>query len=316
MSTQTLAELAKFIDDDRVGGVAEDIITTNPIWMRLPMRGFQGDSIRVNRENTLGDAGLYSVGDTITDRTPSSASQINFTNTKLIGQVDLDKEVQAKGESDGVNQAAAEIASKSKSIARLMQTQMATGDGVAPNAHSWHSLCDSGQYTTASSGQDLSFELLWELLDLVKAKDGQVDYLTSHSIFVRLYKSLCVSLGGTVPTDVYTLPDGQTRTVVTFEDIPWFKNDYLSTAETANGAALTGGALGSVYAGVWDDGTGKVGASLIYPEEIPAGIRVEQVGTSETKDEEIYRVLASWGFANFNRRGLARLTSLNKTLSS
>lgn len=315
MSTQTLAELAKHIDDGRVRGLAEVIHTTNPIWTRVPMRGFPGGSILVNREATLGDAGLYSVGDTITDRTPSTAAQISFTNTKLIGQVDLDKEVQAKGQSDSYDTAGAEIASKGKSIARLMQTQMASGDGAAPNTYSWHALCDSSQFTTASSGQDLSFELLWELLDLVKAKDGEVDYIVSHSIIVNLYKSLCLTLGGAAPTDVYTLPDGQTRTVVTFEDIPWFKNDYLSVAETANGAALTGGALCSVYAGCWDDGTGKVGAAMIYPEGIPAGIRVENVGTSETKDEEIYRILASWGFVNFNYTGLARLTSVNKTIT-
>ena len=96
-----------------------------------------------------------------------------------------------------------------------------------------------------------------------------------------------------------------------YEGIPIFQNDWLSVTETANGALLTTGALTSVYAGVWDDGSQKVGVSMIHPIATPAGIVVENIGAAEAKDETIVRVKTYANFASFNRRGVARLTSIN-----
>ena len=89
--------------------------------------------------------------------------------------------------------------------------------------------------------------------------------------------------------------------------------DWIGITETANGAALTGGALTSVWAGCWDDGTRKTGITAIYPEGVPAGIDVSRVGTSETKDEEIYRLKWYTNMAIFNRRAIARLPSINQS---
>ena len=311
MSTQTLAELAKRVDEEIVRGVAEDIITINPVFSFIPFMGYAGDGIIVNRENALGDAGLYSVGDTITDKTPSTVTQTTFTATKIIGDAEMDGLVQVQGEGDGVDMLADEISSKSKSVGRTFQAGIATGTGATPEVNSLHSLCDSGQFTTASAGQALSFALMDELCDLVKAKDGAVDWIMMPARTLRAFKALYRALGGTTPTTVLELPNGTTRTVLMYEDIPVFKNEYLSIVETANGAALTGGALTSVWAGVWDDGTRKVGVSAIYPRASSAGIQVQSVGTKEAADEEIWRVKWYTNFASFNRRGLARLTSIN-----
>ncbi len=316
MSSPTLVELAKHVNNDLVRGVAEDVITVNPLFDYLPFLGYEGDAVKVNRENALGDAGSYSVGDTITHRTPMSVTPVSFSATKLIGQVDMDGLVQAQGDSSGVDMAAQEISSKSKSIARLFQQGMASGTGTLPAMNSFHSLVDSSQYTTASAGQKLSFALLDELLDLVTAKDGQVDFIVGHRTALRLFKSLYRALGGADPTSiVLKLPDGTERSVLSYEGIPFFRNDYLSVTETANGAALTGGTLMSIYAGCFDDGSRKTGVAGIYPASVPAGIRVKQIGESETKDEMIWRVLWYTNFANFNRRALARLTSVKLTLA-
>jgi hypothetical protein len=315
MATQTLAELAKFVQDDLVGGVAEDIITVSPIFNFLPFQGYSGDAVVVNRETTLGDAGLYSVSDAITHRTPSTSTPLAFTATKLIGQVDIDGLVQAQGESDGVDMTAQEMSSKSKSLSRLFQQEMVSGTGVAPSMHSLHSMIDSEQFATASAlERDLSFELMDELLDLVVAKDGEVDFLMGHSVLLRKYRALYRALGGAQPQlVVIQMPDGTERTVESYNGIPFFRNDYLSVAETADGAALTGGDMTSLWAGVWDDGSRKVGLSAIYPESVDAGIMVKNVGTSETLDEDIYRLVWYTNFVNFNRRALARLASLATT---
>ena len=311
MATQTLAEAAKLINNEIAAGVAEDIITTNPVYNVIPWTGYEGQAILVNRENALGDAQVLAVGGTITAKAAATFTQVPFSATTIIGDAEMNGLVAAQSSGAGVDQLAIEISSKAKSVGRLIQTGIATGTGTAPQMNSLHSLVDSGQYTTASAGQALSLGLLDELLNLVKAKDGEVDWIMMPARTLRAYKALVRSLGGVTETMAFTMPNGTTRNVSVYEGVPIFQNDYLSVTETANGAALTGGALTSVYAGVWDDGSNKVGVSLIHPIAIPAGIQVENVGAAEAKDEQIVRIKAYANFASFNRRGIARLTSIN-----
>lgn len=311
MATQTLAEAQKLIRNEIVAGVAEDIFTTNPIWAVMPWTGYEGQALLVNRENALGDAQHLAVGGTITAKSASTFTQVPFTAVTTIGDAELNGLVAAQSRSAGVDQLAVEISSKAKSVGRLLQTGIATGTGVSPQLHSLHTLTDATQYTTASAGQALSFALLDELLDLVKAKDGEVDWLLMPARTLRAYRTLVRALGGTNETIIFDMGNGRTRDVDVYNGIPIFKNDYLSVTETANGAALTGGALTSVYAGVWDDGSQKVGVSMIYPDGTPVGIQVEQIGAAESKDEQIVRVKSYSNFASFNRRGIARLPSIN-----
>lgn len=311
MATQTLAEAAKLIQNQIVVGIAEDIITTNPMWSAMPWTGYEGQAILVNRENTLGDAQHLAIGGTITAKAAATFTQIPFSATTTIGDAEINGLVAAQSSAAGVDQLAIEISSKAKSVGRLLQTGIATGSGTAPALNSLHTLCDSSQYTAASAGQAISLLLLDQLLDLVKAKDGQVDWLMMPARTLRNYKALIRSLGGITEVMAFTMPNGTSRNVSVYEGIPIFQNDYLSVAETANGALLTGGALTSVYAGCWDDGSNKVGVAMIHPISVPAGIQVEAVGVAESKDEVITRVKSYSNFALFNRRGVARLTSIN-----
>jgi len=312
MATQTLAEALKLINNEIVAGVAEDIITTNPVWNVFPWTGYEGQALLVNRENALGDAQHLAIGGTITAKAAATFTQVPFTATTTIGDAEMNGLVQAQSTSAGVDQMAIEISSKAKSVGRLLQTGLATGTGTAPAMNSLHSLIDSGQLAGgASAGRALSLDLLDALMDTVKSKDGMVDWIMMPARTLRAYKALVRALGGVNETMAFTMPNGTTRNVSVYEGIPIFQNDYLSVAETANGAALTGGALTSVWAGVWDDGSQKVGVSMIHPVGVPAGIQVEQVGVAETKDESIVRVKSYSNFAVFNRKGLARLASIN-----
>jgi hypothetical protein len=309
MGALTIAEAKNYVQDQLVQGVAEDIITVNPIFSVFPYIGYDGHGVVVNRELTLGAAGLYDVNAEITDRDASTVEQITFTATKIIGDADIDNLIAAQSASSGVDHAAIEISSKAKKIGRIFQLGIATGTGVSPAINSLHSMCSAEQYTTASDGQGISFALLDELLDLVKSKDGQVDWIMMPPRTFRKYKTLLRALGGTPAEWVITLPDG--RTTIGYEDIPIFKNEYLPVTETANGAALTGGSLTSVWAGVWDDGSMKTGLAAIHPSSVPAGISVSEIGENTDKDSDTYRVKQYVNTALFNRRGIARLTSIN-----
>ena len=313
MASPGIAHLAQFVDEEIVGGVAQDIITVNPFFASVPLMPYTGDGVSVNRELAIGDNQLASVGDTITAVAPSTVTTVTFRAGKIIGASEVDQLVAAEAASDGVAMQALEISSKAKGIARTYQTQMALGDGIAPNLNSLHTLTDASQFTTASAGQALTFALLDELSDLVTAKEGSIDFYIGHASALRQFKALYRALGGTAPSAVVEIPgEQQTRTVLTYEGTPFYRNDYLPIVETANGAAVSGGALMSVYAGCWDDGTRRLGFATIFPAGTPAGIQIVPAFVHPDRDEMVVRVKLYWQPVLFNRRGLARLTSLTQ----
>jgi hypothetical protein len=316
MATQTLAQAAFFIDDEIVSGVCQDIIDINPIFDVLPFSGYEGQGFVVNRELTLGGTEVASVGATITStaKGASTFTQKVFKATKLIGDAEMDGLVQAQSMGGGVDQTAIEIMQKAKSVGRLFQTGMAQGTGTSPAMNSLHSLVDATQFASTTTAVSLTFEYLDELLDLVKSKDGIVDWIMMPARTIRSYKALLRGLGGTPADWMVDLPPsqfyGNGRKVIGYEGIPIFKNEFLSVTETTSGAALTGGVLTSVWAGNFDDGSQKIGIAGIHPIAVPAGIMVHPVGAMEAKDVDIWRVKQYANFANFNRKGLARLPNI------
>jgi hypothetical protein len=309
MAIMTLTEAKKYVQDELIQGVIEDIIDVNPIFSVLPFTGYDGHGIIGNREKTLADVDVYNVNATITARNVSEVDPVTFTAIKIIGDADLDKLIQIQSKSGGVDLMANEIASKAKSIARRFQSGMILDNGTAPNMNSMHSMIDATQVFGHATGEALSFQLLDELLDKVTSKDSKVDFIMMSPRTFRSYKTLLRALGGTPAEWVVELPDG--RTTIGYEDIPIFKNSFIPTTETAQAAAVTGGSLTSVWAGNWDDGTLKTGLTAIHPSAAPAGIQVEVIGTNTDKDSETFRVKQYTNMALMNRRALARLTSIN-----
>lgn len=310
MATQTLAMAKLLIQDEIVSGVAQDIIDVNPMFSMLPFTGYEGQAIVVNRELALGDAGNYSIGGTITHKTAATFTQRTFRATKIIGDAEMDNLVQATSQGGGVDQLAIEISSKAKNVGRLFQLGMFTGTGTSPSMNSLHNMIDATQFTTASATSlALSFALMDELLDKVKSKDGQVDFILMAPRTMRSYRTLLRALGG-VPGDwVINMPDG--RKVMGYEGIPIFKSDFVPITEKLNGTSITGSARTSVWAGCWDDGSNKVGVAAIHPIAVPAGIVTEYIGKKTDFDEEVWRVKWYVNTALFNRKGLARQANIN-----
>jgi len=306
MSVLTLAEFIKRTRDQLVRGVASQILTTNPIYLLMPWTGYAGSGITVNQEKTLGDADFYGLDDTITAKAPSAVTPVLFRSTRVIGDAELDGLQLAESGADINDLMAMEVASKSKSVGRKIQEGMATGDGTDPKMNSFHSMIDSGQYVTGGGGN--IFDYLDALTQKVLSKDGLVDFIMLPGTQALKMRVAYRALGGVPMMEVKS--GGRTFQVMEFNGIPCFTNNWLSTKETAAGAALTGGALSSIYAGCFDDGTQKVGVSMIHPMTVPAGITAKPIGDKETKDQSIYRVKAYCNFASFNKVGVARLTDM------
>jgi HK97 family phage major capsid protein len=305
MATVTLAESAKLTQDQLVSGLIESIVEVNPLYEMMPFTEIEGNAIAYNRENALGDTQFLAVGGTITAKNPATFTKVTSELTTLIGDAEVNGLLQAT-RSDYTDQTATQVASKAKSLGRQYQGAMITGDGTGDSFTGMLSLVAAGQTLEAGTGNggQLTFELIDELMDLVKDKDGQVDFLMSTFAQRRKYFALLRALGGAGINETVTLPSG--RQVPMYRGVPWFVNDFIPSNLT------TGTAVGTttvMFAGNFDDGSNKYGIAGLTARGA-AGLRIQNVGPKETADETITRVKMYCGFANFSQLGLAALKGL------
>lgn len=305
MASVTLEEAGKLAVDQLVQGVIEEIIDSNPMFEIFPFEGIDGNSLAFNRENTLGDVQVLGVGGTITAKNPATWTRVNANLTTILGDAEVNGLIQAT-RSGQVDQKAMQIASKAKSAARKYQDMMINGTGIGDEFVGLRGLVATSQKIGAktggvdTNGGVLTFELLDELLDLIKDKDSRPDFLMMSARERRRVQQLLRAMGGASPADVYTMPSGEQ--IIAYNNVPIFINDYIPTNLT-RGTATNASV---VFAGTWDDGSLTHGISGLTARNA-AGISVVEVGQSETKDEEITRVRWYTGLANFSQKGLAML---------
>jgi hypothetical protein len=310
MASVTLAESAKLSQNDLVAGVIENVVTVNHFFHVLPMDGIDGNALAYNRENVLGDVQSLGIDGTITAKAAATFSQVTSSLTTIIGDAEVNGLIQATRSGEGNDQEAIQIASKAKSVGRSYQNQLINGTGTSDEFSGLLALCDSSQtiiQDTASvttNGGALSFAKMDELIDLVTDKDGEVEYLMMHGRTLRSYYALLRALGGASIGEVVELPSG--LKVPGYRGIPIFRNDWIPTNQT-QGSLSTGTTM---FAGTLDDGSRSHGiAGLTASNE--AGIVVQQVGLSETKDNTITRVKWYCGLALFSLKGLAMLKGIS-----
>ena len=304
MASVTLAESAKLSQNMLIAGVIENVITVNPFYDILPFQSIDGNALSYNRENALGAAQWTGVGTAIAaGKAAATFSTVTSTLTTLVGDAEVNGLIQAT-RSNITDQKAAQVASKAKSIGRAYQDKMINGDGSSDTITGLLSLVASGQTKTgATNGSALSYDLLDETLDKVTDKDGQVDYMLMNARTIRSYYALLRALGGAGIGEVITLPSG--AQVPSYRGIPIFRNDYIPVNQTRG----TSSVCTSIMMGTLDDGSMTHGISGITAAA-NAGISIEEIGSSETKDETITRVKFYNGLANFSEKGLAMLNGI------
>jgi HK97 family phage major capsid protein len=304
MASVTLAESAKLSQDMLVQGVIENIITVNPFYDILPFQSIDGNSLAYNRENVLGATQWTGQGDAISaGKAAATFTQITTGLTTLVGDAEVNGLIQAT-RSNINDQKAAQVASKAKSIGRAYQDKMINGDGTNNTITGLLGLATAAQTKTgATNGSDLSYDLLDETMDKVSDKDGQVDYIMMNARTIRSYYALLRALGGAGIGEVITLPSG--KQVPSYRGVPIFRNDYLPVNQTRGSST----ACTSILFGTVDDGSMSHGIAGLTASG-SAGISIEELGASETKDETITRVKFYNGLANFSEKGLAMLNGI------
>jgi HK97 family phage major capsid protein len=305
MASVTLAESAKLSQDLLVAGVIENVITVNPFYDILPFQSIDGNSLAYNRENALGATEWTGVGDTISaGKAAATFTQVTTSLTTLVGDAEVNGLIQAT-RSNMTDQKAAQVASKAKSIGRAYQDKLINGAGISNEITGLLSLATVAQTKTgATNGSALSYDLLDETLDKVTDKDGTVDYMMMNARTIRSYYALLRALGGAGIGEVITLPSG--AQVPSYRGIPIFRNDYIPVNQSRG----TSSACTSIVMGTLDDGSMSHGIAGLTASG-NAGISIEELGASETKDESITRVKFYNGLANFSEKGLAMLNGIN-----
>lgn len=309
MSTVTLAESAKLSQNMLLSGVIESIITVDRFYEILPFTEIEGNALSYNRENALGDVQNTAVGDTITAKNPATFTNVTTSLTTLIGDAEVNGLIQAT-RSNITDQKATQVLSKAKNIGLTYRSQLINGDGTGNTISGLLALAAAGQSIVQddgagveTNGGNLTFDKMDELLDLVVDKNGIVDYLMMNSRTLRSYYALLRALGGAGIGEVVTLPSG--AEVPGYRGTPIFRNDNLPTNQTTG--TLTTGT--TIVAGTVDDGSGEYGISGLTAMG-EAGIRITEIGESESKDETITRIKFYNGLANFSEKGLAILTGV------
>lgn len=299
MPSVTLVESAKLTNDMLLAGVIENVVTTNPLFEVMPFMEIEGNALAYNRENALGDVQFLGVGGTITAKAAATFTKVTSSLTTLIGDAEVNGLIEAT-RSNMTDQKAAQVASKAKSLGRQYQDTMINGDGTSDTFTGLISLCAASQKVPLGA---TAFDLgdLDNLIDLVKDKDGQVDFFMMPARSVRSYYGLLRALGGASINETIQLPSG--RRLPTYRDVPIFTNDWIPI----NGGVGTNET--TIFAGTFDDGSGQHGISGLTARGA-AGVRVQEVGAKETADETITRVKMYCGLALFSALGLAALTGV------
>ena len=301
MASITLAEASKLGLDDLTAGVIENIVTVDAMYSVLPFQPINGNALTYNRENALGDAQVLGIDGTITAKSAATFTKVTSSLTTIIGDAEVNGLIQAQnvGGNAGNDVVAVQIASKAKSIARTYQNLFINGD--ANNANEFNGLIHlvSAGQTIAGGSAALDFGMLDELIQSVKTKGSQVDFIAMPAKGLRKVAALLRALGGS--TADYVEINGVR--VLHYNGVPILRNDWIPTT------LGVGGDESLVFAGNWDDGSQSVGiAGLTSAQNM--GIHVQGVGPSETKDNEIYRVKFYSGLANYSNLGLAAINAV------
>ena len=304
MPSVTLAESAKLSQNMLIAGIIETIVTVDRFYEILPFHEIEGNALQYSRENAMGDVQNLGVGDTITAKAAATFTSVTTGLTTLLGDAEVNNLIQAT-RSNIQDQKAAQIASKAKNIGQTYRAQLINGTGANDTISGLLTLNAAGQTIAAAgaNGDAMSFEILDALIDKVTDKNGIVDYIQMNSRTLRSYFSLLRALGGAGISEAVTLPSG--NQVPGYRGVPIFKNDNIPVDQTVG----TTNTATSIIAGTLDDGSMQVGiAGLTAMGD--AGVRVTNIGESETKDENITRVKFYNGFALFSELGLAVATGI------
>lgn len=308
MALLTIAEATKQYNNPLVDGVAATIVEQNPFMGALPWAPIAGDTLRFTWENTMGGANFVAVNAAI----PSTAKDASVVDNKYVslvtavGQAEIDRLLMKTANAAGYDPMAYELSSKAKNLGLQYSNCLAKGTVTG----GINALASQAGISSDHGGGALDLASLDAVCNLVQ---GPVDFIVMSRADATKYKQLLRTQGGANEQVIIKDPySGSERAILAFEGIPIFINDALAKDEDADGGLRNDGtpavgALSSLYAGRFDDGSRKTGVSMLHPAGTPAGLEVEDIGAMEAKVANAKRIVQHLNFVNFAKHGLVRL---------
>jgi HK97 family phage major capsid protein len=288
----TLTEAAKLSNDIVLQGVIETIVKESPLLQRLPFIDVNGNAITYNRENAQPTAAWLAVGDTWTESTPTF-TQLTKSLTILGGDADVDNYI-ATTRSNVQDIETAVLELKAKAVRYEFEDKFLNGTGASNQPSGLVNEVTAPQtITAAANGTQLTFQLLDQLIDLVKP--GQPDLLLMSRRTRRALNQLVRASGAFLETRQNEFGAFQEL----YAGIPIGVTDFQSDAETQGSA--------SNASSVW---ALQLGEGRIVGMQGAGGLHVERVGALETKDATRWRVKWYVNFAVMADLALARLKGI------
>ena len=310
MTSLTLAQASVLSQDKLTAGVIKEFITADFFSAILPFVPADGKVLTYNRELTDPKTGVgyLDVAGTV-NATAATYTQITAPLGRVVGDAEVDgfEDVTLSGIND---QRAVAIKSKAVGLGRKWREGAIIGTGTFPQFSGINTLVDSSNQWVAASattaGASISFALLDELMDKVTA-EGTDHFFLMPRILIRkmkaLYRALNNSMIEKVEVGWLNPVTGQNEIghVLAYSGVPIFLNDNIA-AETTYGATakyrVTFGVMGE-----------RVGLTGIMPRDNDPGVRMVEVGESETKDAHIDRLKIYSGLALYSSKALAQLVN-------
>ena len=286
-----LADAARLSQDMLLRGVVETVIQESAVLRYLPFVQIVGNSLRYNREVTLGDVQFYGVGDTWNE---SALTTVEKTANLAIlgGDADVDAFLQ-QTYSNPNDLRALVIAAKAKSLAHKFNQTFFQGDSaVTPEEFDGLKKLAVGARTVNQdpSGAVLALDHLDELIDMIKPG-------APHALFMsRRTRRKLSSLRRASGSVLETTADAFGRRVISYDGIPVEVDDSIPDNETLG----TSTDCSSIYAVQFGFQTGVCGLDN-------GGIQAQPLGALETKDAWRTRIKWYCGLALFRDTAIARL---------
>lgn len=293
-----VTEAEKLSQEDMERGVIEEIIDKDELFALLPFMAVSDKTYTYVREGNLPSVEFM---DPYDDFEESAATFVEVsTKLKILGGDLLMDKFTTSTQSSLNDQVAIQIAKKAKAINRTFRNTIVNGDS-ATNPKSFDGLkklTPAAQTLVAgANGAAVTLEMLDELKDAVKLG---ADVLMMRQGTWRAIKAIMRSFGGNTG-DMIQLPNFG-NPVPAYDGTPIIINDFLTADEVQGSANETC----SIYALRLNEADGFHG---IYGGG-PAGVQLEHIGTSHTKDADKWRVKWYAGTALKATHAVARLKGI------
>lgn len=253
----TLAEAAKYTQNQIKRGVLETIIKDSVIMSRLPFMDVVGNAYKYLRETTLPTASYYDPNEVWSEDT-GDVTEVTAAIRILGGDADVDNFIK-ETRSNYTDLTAETITSKTKAVKHTFLNSFWYGanatnskefDGVhtiltaiGATANS-AGLVQNVHQGSGSTGAALDVKNVDLLVDSIL--DGHPDCLVSNRTIRRRFAQFIRTR-----VNVNFTKDEYGVRFMEWDNVPWYVDDFLTLTETISSAAYsakTGGATGSLFA--------------------------------------------------------------------